>query len=146
MGLGGPWVWVGWVQNSRLCSVPIPSNENWDLGRISSPPDGRGKWHGPGWELLSNQCLQPSRRLFKITSRDFWQVFLDHARVAPVPNLCCCCHQNRVCNKACSFQALHITLTGDQTSALGKWVEFCRARMLRQPADAAKKPKQVGNP
>ena len=29
--------------------------------------------------------------------------------------------------------------------ALGKWIESCRAHMLRHPADAAKKPKLVGN-
>jgi hypothetical protein len=84
--------------------------------------------------------------LFKITSRNIWQVFLDHAREAPVPNLCCCYHLTGVCNKVCFFKALHITLTWDQTSALGKWVESCRARTPHQPADTAKKPKLVGYP
>ncbi len=87
----------------------------------------------------------PSRCLFKITSRKIWQVYLDHAGNVPVPNLCCRYHLKGVCNKSCFFRLLHVPLTGDQTAALGKWVESCRARMPRQPADAAKKPKLVGN-
>jgi hypothetical protein len=87
----------------------------------------------------------PSKRLFKITSRNVWQVFLNHAREAPVFNLCSHYYLNGLCNESCFFKVLNLTLTGDQTSALGKWVEFCRARMPRQPADTAKKPKLVRN-
>jgi hypothetical protein len=73
-------------------------------------------------------------------------VFLDHAKAAPVPNLCCRYHLNGVCTESCFFRASHVALTGKQTAALGKWIESCRARMpSRQPADAAKKPKLVGN-
>ena len=63
-----------------------------------------------------------------------------------MPNLCCRYHLNDVCNESCFFRASHDTLTGDDSAALGKWIESCRARMLRQPADdAATKPKLVGN-
>ena len=33
----------------------------------------------------------------------------------------------------------------ERRMALGKWIESCRAHMLRHPTDAAKKPKLVGN-
>ena len=114
-----------------------------------SPAPRLGGGGGPGRggsSYPTNAVRNPSGRLFKITSRDVWQVFLDHARDAPVPNLCCRYHLNGVCNESCFFRASHVTLTGDQASALGKWVDSCRARMPRPPADAAKKPKLVGNP
>ncbi len=100
-----------------------------------------------GWSAFRTYAVRsPSKRLFKITSRDVWQVFLNHAREAPVPNLCSHYHLNGLCNESCFFKVSNLTLTGDQTSALGKWVEFCRARMPQQPADTAKKPKLVRNP
>jgi hypothetical protein len=110
----------------------------------SIPRSGGGPGRG-GSAYPINAVRNPSGRLFKITSRDVWQVFLDHARDAPVPNLCCRYHLNGVCNDSCFFGSSHITLTGEQASVLGKWVESCRARMPRQPSDAAKKPKLVGN-
>ena len=110
----------------------------------SVPRSGGGPGRG-GSAYPINAVRNPSGRLFKITSRDVWQVFLDHARDAPVPNLCCRYHLNGVCNDSCFFGSSHITLTGEQASVLGKWVESCRARMPRQPSDAAKKPKLVGN-
>ncbi len=101
---------------------------------------GRG-----GSSYPTNAVQNPSGRLFKITSRDVWQVFLDHAKAAPVPNLCCRYHLNGVCTESCFFRASHVALTGKQTTVLGKWTESCRARMpSRQPVDAAKKPKLVG--
>ncbi|KAI2498406.1 hypothetical protein MHU86_16103 [Fragilaria crotonensis] len=100
-----------------------------------------------GSSYPTSTVRNPSGRLFKITSRDVWQVFLDHAKEAPVPNLCCRYHLNGVCNESCFFRASHVALTGEQSTALGKWIESCRARMpSRQPADAAKKPKLVGDP
>jgi hypothetical protein len=99
----------------------------------------------PGLARLTSG-VGPSGRLFKMTSRNVWQVFLNHPREVPVPNLCCCYHLNGVCNKSYFFKALHITLTGDQTSLLGKWVKSCWAHMQQQPADAAKKSKLVCNP
>ena len=100
-----------------------------------------------GSSYPTNTVRNPSGRLFKITRRDVWQVFLDHAKEAPVPNLCCRYHLNGVCNESCFFRASHVALTGEQSTTLGKWIESCRARMpSRQPADAAKKPKLVGNP
>ena len=99
-----------------------------------------------GGAYPTNSMRNPSGCLFKITSRDVWQVFPDHAKEAPVPNLRCQYHLNGVCNESCFFRASHVALTGEQTTALGKWIESCRARMpSRQPADAAKKPKLVGN-
>ena len=99
-----------------------------------------------GSSYPTNAVRNPSGRLFKITSRDVWQVFLDHAKEAPVPNLCCRYHLNGICNESCFFRASHVALTGEQTIALGKWVDSCRARMPnRQTGDAAKKPKLVGN-
>ncbi len=99
-----------------------------------------------GWSASWTYAVRnPSKRLFKITSRNVWQVFLNHAREAPVFNLCSHYYLNGLCNESCFFKVLNLTLTGDQTSALGKWVEFCRARMPRQPADTAKKPKLVRN-
>ena len=93
-----------------------------------------------------NSVRNPSGRLFKITSRDVWQVFLNHAREASVPNLCCRFHLNGMCNESCFFRASHVALTGEQTTVLGKWIESCRAHMpSRQPAETAKKPKLVGN-
>jgi hypothetical protein len=118
------------------------------LADASSVPRSGGGDGGPGRigsAYLTNAVRNPSGRLFKITSRNIWQAFLDHARDAPVPNLCCRYHLNSVCNESCFFRASHVTLTGDQTSSLGKWIESCRANMPRQPADATKKPKLVGN-
>ena len=106
---------------------------------------GGGTPGKPGGAYPTNSVRNPSGRLFKITSRDVWQVFLDHAKEAPVPNLCCRYHLNGICNDSCFFRASHVALTGEQTTALGKWIESCRTRMpSRQSADAAKKPKLVG--
>ncbi len=116
------------------------------LADASSVPrsDGGGPGRiGSGYS--TNAVRNPSGRLFKITSRDVWQVFLDHARDAPVPNLCCRSHLNGVCNESCFFGASHVNLTGDQTSALGEWIESFRPRMPRQPAGTAKKPKLLGD-
>ena len=67
----------------------------------SVPRSGGGPGRG-GSAYPANAVRNPSGRLFKITSRDVWQVFLDHARDAPVPNLCCRYHLNGVYNDSCS--------------------------------------------
>ena len=125
-----------------LCSYLKTKLGLTDASSVTRTVGGTGRG---GSSYPTNAVRNPSGRLFKITSRDVWQVFLDHAKDAPVPNLCCRYHLNGVCNESCFFRASHVTLSGDQAAALGKWVESCRARMPRQPADAAKKPKLVGN-
>ena len=62
------------------------------LADASSVPRSGGGDGGPGRigsAYLTNAVRNPSGRLFKITSCDIWHIFLDHARDAPVPNLCC---------------------------------------------------------
>jgi hypothetical protein len=62
---------------------------------------GGGTSGKPGGVYPTNSVRNPIGRLFKITSRDVWQVFLDLAKEAPVPNLCCRYHLNGVCNESC---------------------------------------------
>jgi hypothetical protein len=68
----------------------------------AAPRSGFGEGPGrSGSAYPTNAVRNPSGRLFKITSRTVWQIFLDHARDAPVPNLCCRYHLNGVCNESC---------------------------------------------
>ena len=99
------------------------------LADASSVPRSGGGGGGPGRigsAYPTNAVRNPSGRLFKITSRDVWHFSWITPEMRPSPTSA-------------------VTLTGGQTSALGKWIKSCRACMPRQPAEAAKKPKLVGN-
>jgi hypothetical protein len=69
-------------------------------------------------------------RAIKLTSKDVWQVFLDHAHKAPVPHLCCRFHLNGRCVRSCHYADTHVALSSDQKSVLTTaWIGKCRARM-----------------
>ena len=73
--------------------------------------------------------VNPQGRIEKITSKDHWQTFIDHAGEAPLPNLCCCYHLNGRCKKGCPIDDTHVPLSAAQKTALASWVSKCRGKM-----------------
>jgi hypothetical protein len=91
--------------------------------------------------------INPAGRGAKLSSKDHWQTFIDHASEAPLPGLCCRYHLNGQCKRGCYYGDTHVQLTAEQKTALGPWVAKCRARMPSTggTSDANKKQKLVGN-
>lgn len=88
----------------------------------------------------------PHGRLTRLTRQDDWQVFLDRAADAPIPNMCCRYHLNGKCVRSCHYSESHVPLTPEQKTAGLAWIASCRSRMRKPDSDgnAAKKPKVVG--
>ena len=80
--------------------------------------------------------INPQKGILETNSNDTWQVFIDHAGSAPIPNMCCRWHLNGKYVKNCFNAASHIQLDNTQIKAVKVWVERCRARMPRSSSDA----------
>ena len=123
---------------AKLGAGPTGQQSSCTLG-ISKGSAGRGGY-------ANDVVLNPAGRVAKISSKDYWQTFVDHASEAPIPHLCCRYHLNGQCRKGCYHSNTHVPLTPDQKAALGVWVSKCRARMPSVGgADSSKKQKVVGN-
>mgnify|MGYP000017317019 CR=1 FL=1 len=75
----------------------------------------------------ADEVINSQKDLFPKDPNDNWQVYLDHVRSGPVPNMCCRWHLNGKCRASCFLE----------------WIKQCRARM-RRPTNAdgpGKKPK-----
>ena len=90
----------------------------------------------------ADATINPQKGVFETTSNDTWQVFIDHAGSAPIPNMCCRWHLNGKCVKNCFNAASHIQLDDTQIDAVKAWIEKCRARMPRNSSDARTAKKQ----
>ncbi|KAI2497777.1 hypothetical protein MHU86_16719 [Fragilaria crotonensis] len=84
----------------------------------------------------ADAVTNPQQDLFPRDANDTWQVFLDHVRSGPIPNMCCRWHLSGKCVKSCFLSASHVALTTEQTTAVRAWIEQCRARMRRPSSDA----------
>ncbi len=62
--------------------------------------------------------INPLKGIFEANSNDIWQVFIDHAGSAPIPNMCCRWHLNGNCVKNCFNAASHIQLDDPQIEAV----------------------------
>ena len=89
---------------------------------------------GQGRSFPNDSVTNPQARTVKLTNRDVWQVLLDHARDAPLPNMCCRFHLNGRCVESCNYRNTHVALNPEQLAALPGWVTKCHSRM-RGPAD-----------
>ncbi|KAI2505693.1 hypothetical protein MHU86_8752 [Fragilaria crotonensis] len=119
-----------------------------DDSQVTGTTTSSGRTSGapvrPGY--ADDVVTNPLGRLVKITSKDTWQTFVDHAGEAPIPNLCCRYHLNGRCVKSCFHANTHVALTDEQKNGLTTWVAKCRSRMRSQPDDGDKPKKQkVGN-
>jgi hypothetical protein len=102
-------------------------------GAVSSRGGATGR---PGY--ADDVATNPNGRLVKITSKDNWQTFVDHASEAPIPNLCCRYHLNGRCVKSCFHASTHVVLTEEQKAGLTAWVAKCRSRMRSNQDDGDK--------
>ena len=102
-------------------SQPVAAAGSTRAGRRGQPADA---------------VTNPQQDLFPRDANDTWQVFLDHVRSGPIPNMCCRWHLNGKCVKSCFLSASHVALTTEQTTAVRAWIEQCRARMRRPSSDA----------
>jgi hypothetical protein len=62
--------------------------------------------------------VNPQKGVLETNSNDTWQVFIDHAGSAPIPNMCCRWHLNGKCVKNCFNAASHIQLDATQIEAV----------------------------
>ncbi|KAI2489345.1 hypothetical protein MHU86_25258 [Fragilaria crotonensis] len=119
------------------------------LGGEDSPAPGASSSRGGASSGRSGYAddvvTNPIGRLIKISSKDNWQTFVDHAGEAPIPNLCCRFHLNGRCVKSCFHSSTHVALTDEQKAGLTAWVAKCRSRMRshQDEGDKTKKPKLV---
>ena len=84
----------------------------------------------------ADAVTNPQQDLFTKDANDVWQVFLDHVRSGPLPNMCCRWHLNGKCVRSCFLSASHVALTTEQTASVRAWIEQCRARMRRPSSDS----------
>jgi hypothetical protein len=87
-------------------------------------------------------ATNPQKGVFETLRTDTWQVFMDHAGSAPIPNMCCRWHLNGKCVQNCFNASSHIQLDDTQIEAVRAWIEKCRARMPRSSVDARNAKKQ----
>jgi hypothetical protein len=87
-------------------------------------------------------AINPQKGVFETHRTDTWQVLIDHAGSAPIPNMCCHWHLNGKCVQNCFNAASHIQLDGTQIEAVKAWIEKCRARMPHSLGDARGTKKQ----
>jgi hypothetical protein len=92
-----------------------PSGSNSRTNRRAPPAD----------EVINSQ-----KDLFPKDPNDNWQVYLDHVRSGPVPNMCCRWHLNGKCRES-FLRDSHVALTTEQIASVREWIKQCRARMRR---------------
>ncbi|KAI2489101.1 hypothetical protein MHU86_25490 [Fragilaria crotonensis] len=69
----------------------------------------------------ADAVTNPQQDLFTKDANDVWQVFLDHVRSGPLPNMCCRWHLNGKCVRSCFLSASHVALTTEQTASPSRW-------------------------
>ena len=107
-----------------------PSGSNSRTNRRAPPAD----------EVINSQ-----KDLFPKDPNDNWQVYLDHVRSGPVPNMCCRWHLNGKCRASCFLKVSHVALTTEQIASVREWIKQCRARMRRPTnADGPGKKQKLG--
>jgi hypothetical protein len=79
----------------------------------------------------ADEIINPQKDLFPKDQHDNWQVYLDHVRTGPMPNMCCRWHLNGKCRSSCFLRDSHVTLTTEQVASVREWIKQCRARMRR---------------
>ena len=84
----------------------------------------------------ADATINPQNGVFETNRVDTWQVFIDHAGSAPIPNICCRWHLNGKCVKNYFNTASHIQLDDTQIEAVKAWIEKCRARIPHSSVDA----------
>jgi hypothetical protein len=89
----------------------------------------------------ADAVINPQKDRFETNSNDKWQVFVDLAGSAPIPNMCCRWHLNGECVKGCFNAASHVPLDDSQIAEVKIWIDKCRARTPLSTADARPKPK-----
>ncbi|KAI2505215.1 hypothetical protein MHU86_9211 [Fragilaria crotonensis] len=110
----------------------VESTKKGDSQPVAAAGSARAGRRGQPADAVTN----PQQDLFPRDANDTWQVFLDHVRSGPIPNMCCRWHLNGKCVKSCFLSASHVALTTEQTTAVRAWIEQCRARMRRPSSDA----------
>jgi hypothetical protein len=79
----------------------------------------------------ADEIVNPQKDLFPKDPTDNWQVYLDHVRTGPIPNICCRWHLNGKCRLSCFLRDSHVTLTTEQVANVRQWIKQCRSRMCR---------------
>jgi hypothetical protein len=79
----------------------------------------------------ADKIINPQKDLFPQDQNDNWQVYLDHVRTGPMPNMCCRWHLNGKCRSSCFLRDSHVTLTTEQVASVKEWIKQCRSRMRR---------------
>jgi hypothetical protein len=87
-------------------------------------------------------ATNPQKGVFETLQTDTWQVIIDHAGSAPIPNMWCRWHLNGKCVQNCFNASPHIQHDDTQIEAVRAWIEKCRARMPRSSVDARNAKKQ----
>ena len=89
----------------------------------------------------ADAVINPQKDRFETNSNDKWQVFVDQAGSAPIPNMCCRWHLHGECVKGCFNAASHVPLDDSQIAEVKIWIDKCRAWTPRSMVDARPKPK-----
>ena len=93
----------------------------------------------------ADEVINSQKDLFPKDPNDNWQVYLDHVRSGPVPNMCCRWHLNGKCRASCFLKDSHVALTTEQIASVREWIKQCRARMRRPTnADGPGKKQKLG--
>jgi hypothetical protein len=79
----------------------------------------------------ADEVINSQKDLFPKDPTDNWQVYLDHVRTGPVPNMCCRWHLNGKCRSSCFLRDSHVALTTDQVVSVKEWIKQCRSCMRR---------------
>ena len=79
----------------------------------------------------ADEVINSQKDVFPKDPNDNWQVYLDHVRTGPIPNMCCRWHLNGKCRSNCFLRDSHVALTTEQVAGVTEWIKQCRARMRR---------------
>jgi hypothetical protein len=79
----------------------------------------------------ADEVINSQKDLFPKDPTDNWQVYVDHVRTGPVPNMCCRWHLNGKCRSSCFLRDSHVALTTEKVASVKEWIKQCRSRMRR---------------
>jgi hypothetical protein len=82
--------------------------------------------------LPVDKIINPQKDLFPKDPTDNWQVYLNHVRTGPMPNMYCRWYLNGKCRSSCFLRDSHVALTTEQVASVKEWIKQCQSRM-RQP-------------
>jgi hypothetical protein len=120
------------------------------LGRGAEPKPGATTVTPSGSTSRTNRgtspadkIINPQKDLFPKDPTDNWQVYLDHVRTKPMPNMCCRWYLNGKCRLSCFLRDSHVALTTEQVASIKEWIIQYRSRMRRPTHNegTGKKPK-----